>query len=151
MQTSESRGNVRTLIKAACFTAITAVKDAVNKRRTARLCDETTYLNRSWPTGRLIPRHIHRCLLFRRLMRAATLLSLFEIFSFRKRRIDSLILTKPHFHDWFTISFIEKEFELLVGFILFYFILWSGSWIVCNFFLRACIVRIIRNFDYKLS
>lgn len=147
MQTSGSRGNVRTLIKAACFTAITAVKDAVNKRRTARLCDETT----SFLANRKVNPASHPPLFVVSTIDAGNLLSLFEIFSFRKRRIDSLILTKPHFHDWFTISFVEKEFELLVDFILFYFILWTGSWIVCNFFLRACIVRIIRNFDYKLS
>lgn len=127
VQTSGSRGNVRTLIKAACFTAITAVKDAVNKRRTARSCDETTYLDRSWPTGRLIPRHIHRCLLFRRLMRATTLPSpppplLFEIFSFRKQRIGFAYFDEiPFSRLVYSISFIEKEFELLIDFILFYF------------------------------
>lgn len=108
VQTSGSRGNVRTMIKAACFTAITAVKDGVNKRRTARLCDETTYLDRCWPTGRLFPRDVHRCLLFHDDWCAPQPHSS-NILTENKGLIRLFKDTNFLFRDWFTTSFISYE------------------------------------------
>lgn len=124
----DPRGNVRTMIKATCFTEITAVKDAVNERRPAS-CDKTAYLDRPWPSGMLILLGIHRCLLFRRLMRART--SPFQIAS----------QTMHCFPRWFAYfsQILSRRVSLAISFIensliCFYFVyLDNKDWVVWCF------------------